>query len=256
MLVFWAASIAFALQLKTLLTPGNYPVGSDPSFDISVAIFFFVLCLLGAVLAWRGLLDGQNKLEGRVRNLVNFTTFVNVGLLLIAFVTGGLLYSANSAFVSGYRPLVIDEPRPDYSYPAFPTPFDLTPTPTDAPGAALLSGNILSTLDGLRIGEISISLSTTGDTIEYIQLYIYRITCQVQQAGSFTAYAVDDSKALIRGPIHLQDGDFFAAQGVASIQGVFASPQSAHGSLYLRYTDPTTNQSCDLGSFTWSASPV
>jgi len=255
-LMFWAASIAFALQMKTLLTPGNYPIGSDPSFDISVAALFCVLCLLGAVLIWRGLLDGQNKLEGRVRNLVNFATFVNVGLLAIVFVTGGLLFSANSAFVLGYKPFVIDEPRPDYSFPAFPTPFDPQPTPTDAPGAGLLSGNILSTLDGLRIGEISISLSPTGDTIETIQLHIYRITCRVQQAGSFTAYAVDDSKPLIRGPIRIQDGNFFAAQGIASIQGIFASPQSAHGSLYLRYTDPATHQSCDLGSFTWSASPV
>jgi hypothetical protein len=255
-LVLWVASIAFALQLKTLLTPGNYPIGSDPSFDISVAIFLFVLCLVGAVLIWRGLLDSQNKLEGRVKGFVNFATFVSVGLLVITFVTGGLLSSANNAFVLGYRPLIIDEPRPDYSFTPFPTPFDMTPTPTDAPGAALLSGNILSTLDGLRIGQISISLSSTGDTIEYIQLHIFRITCQVQQGGVVTAYAVDDSKPLIRGPISLQDGNFFAAQGAASIQGIFASPQSAHGSLYLRYTDPATNLSCDLGSFTWSAGPV
>ncbi len=215
-----------------------------------------MLCLFGVVLIWRGLLDGQNKLKGRARNLINFATFLSVGLLLIAFVTGGLLFSASSTFTRSYRPLVIDEPRPDYSFTPFPTPFDLTATPTDVPGALLLSGNILSTLDGYRTGEISISVSSTGDTIEYIQIYIFRATCQVQQGGAYHTDAVDESKPLIRGPLPLQDGSFFAAQGAASIQGVFASPQSVHGSLFLRYTDPATHQSCDLGSFTWSAGPV
>jgi hypothetical protein len=256
MLLLWAASIALAFQLQALLTPGNYPIGSDPSFYICVAVFFFVLCVLGALLIWRGLLDGQNRLESRTRNIVNFATYISVGLLVIVFVSGSILFSANRAFLRDYQPLVADEPRPDYSFPVFPTPFDPQPTPTDVPGAPLLSGNLLSTLDGLRIGDISISLSPAGDIIEYIQLHIYRITCRVQTAGSFTEYAVDENKQLIRGPIRLQNRNFYVAQGSASIQGIFGSPQSAHGSLYLHFTDPSSNQSCDFGSFTWSASPI
>jgi hypothetical protein len=254
--VLWAGSITLALQLKALFTPSNYPIGSDPSFDICVAIFLFILCLLGAVLIYRGVLDDQNKLLGNRRTLVNLATYVSAGLLVVVFTSGALLFSANSAFLRGYRPLVIDEPRPDYSFPAFPTPFDPQPTPTDVPGATLLSGNLISTIDGLRVGEISFSISPAGDAIEYIQLHIYRGLCQVPQDGTFTAYAVDDSKPLIRGPITLQDGNFSVDQGVASIQGVFGSSQSAHGSLYLHYSNPAGGQSCDFGSFTWSVTRV
>jgi hypothetical protein len=255
-LVLWTASIAFALQLKTLLTPANYPVGSDPSFDICLAAFLFILCLFGMVLIWRGILDGQNQWVSRIRNLVNFATYMCVGLLVVVFASGALLFSANSAFIHGYRPLVIDEPRPDYSFPTFPTPYDPRPTPTDAPGAILLSGNILSTLDGLRVGNISLSLSPDGDTIEYILIYMYRGVCQVQQSGSFTAYAVDDSKLLVHGPIQIVDRDFYVAQSGAAIQGISGSSKSAHGSLYLTYTDSASSQSCSFGSFTWSVSPV
>jgi hypothetical protein len=255
-ILLWGGSIAFALKIKTLLTPSNYPLGSDPSFDIVIAAFFFLLCPLGALLTWRGILDRERRWEGKVRRNINFATFATIGLLILVLINGGLLLSANLTFLRQYQPSSIDEPRPDYSFPAFPTPFESQPTPTDVPGAKFLVGSILSSMDSLRVGQLSISLSPTDGTIASIQFYIYRIRCSLQSGGTVTNYAVDASKLLMRGPIQVQDGDFYASQGPATLHGILADSDQAHGTLSLRYADPATGQACDLGSFYWSAAPV
>ena len=150
---------------------------------------------------------------------------------------------------------MVDEPRPDYSYPEFPAPISLQPTPTFDPAAHELTGYITSAMDGLRVGEISLSFSAGGDTLDTIQLHIYRITCSVQTDNSVTVYAVDDSKPVIQGPIPLAGTDFYVDQAPAVIHGVFIFPDDAHGTLYLRYADPVSQTDCDLGNFDWTAAP-
>jgi hypothetical protein len=255
-ILLWSGSIALALQLKKLLTPGNYPIGIDPSFDISVAAFLLILCLLGLLFIYYGIQEQQNQLDEKSGRFLNLATYGMVGLLVLVFVTSGLLFSANLAFSHQNTSISIDEPRPDYSYLTFPTPFDSRLTPTDVTNAVLLSGPILSTMDGLRVGDISFSVSSNYQTIYTITVYTYRIKCSLQTGGTITTYAVDATKSLIRGPGQVTEDSFFIAQGVASIHGILVSSGQAHGALYLNYSDPASNRSCDLGSFTFTASPV
>ena len=255
MLLIWSASIILALEIKTLLTPGNFPVGTDPSFDITVAAFCIVLCLLGILLLWRGILEREHRLEIKFELYLNSATIFTVVLLCVVFVIGGLIFSANNAFSANYKLLLRDEPRPDYSLPAFPTPLVAQPTPTYDPGAKYLAGPIKSAMDGLRVGDFWISMSPAGDTIYSIQVYIHRIVCNVQDGASVTTFAVDKSEQLIAGPIQiLEDKSFYAGQDMASIHGIAGALDQAYGTIHLRFTDPANpNYTCDLGSFDWTA---
>src|SRR5512143_1397648 len=108
-LIIWGASIAFALQLKTLLTPGRYPVGSDPSFDILMAAICFILVLLGVVLLWRGIREVEGLPGGRLSQYLTIAALINIGLLIFVLVVAGLIFSANRAFAIQDQPLTRDE---------------------------------------------------------------------------------------------------------------------------------------------------
>jgi hypothetical protein len=255
MLLIWSASIILALEIKTLLTPGNFPIGSDPSFDITLAAFCIVLCLLGALLLWRGILEREHRLEIKFERYLNVATIFTVVLLCFVFAIVGLIFSANIAFSTAYKPLLRDRPRPDYSMPAFPTPLAAQPTPTYDPSAKYMAGPIKSAMDGLRVGDIWISMSPEGETIHSIQVYIHRIECSVQEGTSVTTFAVDKSEQLIAGPIQiLDDKSFYAGQEMAAIHGIAGELDQAFGTIHLRFTDPANkNHTCDLGSFDWTA---
>lgn len=255
MFLIWSASIILALEIKTLLTPGNFPVGTDPSFDITLAAFCIVVVFLGGLLLWGGILEREHRLEIKFARYLNNAIIVTVVLLCVVFVTGGLIFSANMAFAAEYTPQLRDEPRPDYSMPAFPTPLAVQPTPTYDPGAKYLAGPIKSAMDGLRVGDIWISRSPAGDTIYSIQVYTHRIECSVQDGTSGATFAVDKSEQLIAGPIQiLDDKSFYAGQDMASIHGIAGAPDQAYGTVHLRFTDPANiNHTCDLGSFDWTA---
>ncbi len=252
-LIIWGASIAFALQLKTLLTPKPTGVVYDPSFDLIVAVLCVIVVLLGVILVWRGIREVEAQPEGQVSNYLNIATAINVGLLIFVLAIAGLIFSANRAFASQDQPLLRDEPAPDYSVPAFPTPALPQPTPTHDPVSVYLAGPIISNFSGLRVGNIWISASKTDNSINYVEVYTNRIECRVQQGSSVSTFAIDNSQQLIPGPIQNQDGNFYAAQPMAVIQGVMITTESAYGTVYLHYTDPSTNRSCDLGSFNWTA---
>ena len=250
-LLLWPGSIALALQIKTLL---NEPAGVDPSFDLSLAAFFLFLSLLGAVLDWRFFMSRAGKMTAALSRIGNTATVSLIVILVVNLGTLILLFSANSAFFRGYHPLVLDEPSPDYSLPVFPTPVNPLPTPTFDPGVIYISGNIISSLDGFRIGEITLNMSPSYDVVNSIQLHIFRIPCTVQQNGQNSTYAVDASKPFLDGPFQVQNQNFYVNQSIAVIHGVVDSPEDIHGTIYLHYTDPSNNQSCDIGNATWDAS--
>ncbi len=252
-LILWGASIAFALQLKTLLSPKGIGVVYDPSFDILVAVLCFILVLLGVILVWRGIREVEALPEGQFSGYLNIATAINIGLLIFIMAIAGLIFSANRAFAVQDSPLLRDEPAPDNSVPAFPTPAQPQPTPTHNPVSVYLAGPIISNFSGLRVGNIWISASKADNSINYVQVYTNRIECRVQQGNTVSTFAIDDSQQLISGPIQNQDGNFYAAQPQAVIQGVMITTASAYGTVTLHYTDPSTNQNCDLGSFNWSA---
>ncbi len=252
-LIIWGASIAFALQLKTLLTPNTGNVLYDPSFDIMVAVLCVILVLLGVILLWRGIREVEAPAENKFSKFLNIAAAINIGLLILAIAIAGLIFSANRAFANQYQPLLRDEPAPDFSVPAFPTPAFPQPTPTYSPTSAYLAGPILSNFSGLRVGNIWISANKTDNSINFIQVYTNRIACRVQQGNSVSTFAIDTSQQLIAGPIQNQDGNFYAAQPQAVVQGYMVTTASAYGTVYLHYTDPATNRSCDLGSFNWTA---
>lgn len=252
--IIWGASIALALQLRTLFTPGRFPIGVDPSFDILVAVFCFIILVLGALILWRGIREIQGMPEGKYGKYITMATMINLGLLFFVFAIGGLVFSANRAFAAQNTPLVRDETVPDYSYQEFPTPA-VQPTPSFDPQAVFLAGNIISNIDGFRVGTIWVSASKAGDKINYIQVFTNRITCTVQDGSTMTNFAINQSQQLIGGPIQVQDGDFYAAQNMAVIHGVMVTTAQAYGTVYLHYIDPATNRSCDLGSFSWTATP-
>jgi hypothetical protein len=251
--LFWAASIGLALDLQTLLTPGNFPIGSDPSFDISLAAFCFLVCLLGAVFTWRGTLMEEGNLRGKIAKNINTATIFLGVFLVFVFIAGGLLYSANSAFAAQFKPFLLSEPRPDYNVPDFPTPILPQPTPTYDPAAKYLAGPITSAMDGLKVGSIWIGMSPGGETVHYIQIYLDPIVCSVQTGGSVASFAVNQSQQLLDGPIQVQNGNFYASQDMAVLHGIIVSSTEAHGTLYLHYIDPASRRSCDLGNFDWDA---
>ena len=253
--VIWGSSIALALQLKTLLTPGRFPIGVDPSFDILVAVFCFIILVLGILILWRGIREVEGMPEGKFISYINVATMINLGLLIIVFATGVLIFSANRAFAAQNVPVVRDEPVPDYSFQDFPTPAVPQPTPTFKPGDVFLAGNIISPIDGLRVGTIWISASKTNTTINYIQVFTNRITCSVQNGASVSIFAINTSQQMLGGPIQVQDGDFYATQDMAVIHGIMVTTAQAYGTVYLHFTDPATKRSCDLGSFSWTATP-
>ncbi len=252
-LIIWGASIAFALQLKTLLTPKAIGVVYDPSFDILVAGVCLIVVLLGVILTWRGIRELQDLPDGRFSGYLNVATAINVGLLIFVVAIAGLILSANRAFTSQVQPNLRDEPAPELSMPAFPTPALPGPTPTFNPVSGYLAGPLISNFSGLRVGNIWISANKTDNSINFIQVYTNRIECRVQQGNTVSTFAVDQSQQIIPGPIQNQDGNFYAAQPMAVIQGIMITPASAYGTVYLHFTDPATNRSCDLGSFNWSA---
>ncbi len=251
-LLAWVASIALALQIRALL---NFPAGLDPSFDYALASLFLLIFLMGALMIGRSVIETVFKpLRQRLR-YANMAMVVVIILLIVNIGTCLLLFSANSAFLKGYRTIVIDEPRPDNSFLTFPTPANPGPTPTYNPEAAYLSGNIISSLDGFRIGQITLNFSNSFSVINSIQLFIFNIPCVVQQNGQDSTYAVEESKPFIPGPFQVQNQDFFINQEIAVIHGVVASPQDVHGTIYLHFVDPSNGQSCDIGNATWQTSP-
>ncbi len=253
-LIIWGASIAFALQLKTLTTPGKYPVGTDPSFDILVAALCVVVVLLGIILLWRGIREVEGRPGGRYSQYLTIAAAINFGLLILVLVVAGLVFSANRAFAIQDQPVLRDEPAPDTSMSAFPTPAQLQPTPTYNPGAIYLAGPVIDHFSQLRVGNIWISASKSDNSINYIQVYTNRVECHVQQGSSVSTYAVNLSQQLVSGPIQRdQNGNFYASQDMVVIQGVMGSTTSAYGTVYVHYIDPATNRSCDLGAFTWTA---
>jgi hypothetical protein len=253
-LIIWGASIAFALQLKTISTAGKNQVDYDPSFDYTVAALCFILVLLGIVFLWRGLREMEGLPGGRFSKSLTIAAAINMGLILFVLVVAGLIYSANRAFITQNQPLVRDEPAPDYSMPAFPTPALLQPTPTFDPSAAYLSGPILSYFSGLRVGSMWISASKSDNTINFMQVDFNRIECHIEEGNTVSTYAIDKSQLVIRGPIQKeQDNSFYAAQNAGVVQGIMGSTASAYGTVSVHYVDPATNRSCDLGTFTWTA---
>ena len=249
--LIWIGSIGVAVKLVNLL---NEPAGYDPSFDMTLAAFFLLVGLGGIFILIRNYLWRAGKLEGSIKRIVNSSLIAISILLVLAVVTGVFLVSANSAFLRGYQPVVLDEPRPDYSMPVFPTPANPQPTSTYNPSDLHLAGNILSSMDGYRIGEIALDLSPDAPVVESIELYIFRVTCTTQQGSQVETFAVNEAKPFIWGPIQIQAQSFYVDQGVAIIHGyVNSSSSGAYGTLYLRYTDPTTSQSCDLGTSSWTA---
>ncbi len=254
-LIIWGASIAFTLQLKTLLTPGRYSVGSDPSFDILVAVLCFVVVLLGILLLWRGIREVEGLPGGKLSKYITIAAAINVGLIILVLVIAGLVFSGNRAFATQYQVVLRDEPAPDTSMPAFPTPLIPQPTPTYNPASVFLSGPLTSHFDGLRVGNIWISASKSDNVINYIQVYTNRLDCRVQQGNAVSTFAVNQGQQLVSGPIQRDpNGNFYAAQDMVVIQGVMGSTSSAYGTVYVHYIDPTTNRSCDLGAFAWTAS--
>ena len=254
--IAWVASIGLAVQLKTLLTPGNYPIGRDPSLDITAAVFFGLLAILGGVLAWGGWMEKNRSIGpnlGRILNGVTIVTGIFLGLVAVITV---LLFSANLAFMRQYIPSFIDEPKPDYSYPNFPAPVDLQPTPVYDPNSINLSGPILSSLDGLRVGQVLISLAADMTQIETILIQVNRISCNVQQDGKVTTYAVDQNKILVRGPVLLQDDSFYTSQMGTAVHGIITQNGQAHGTIYLQYINSAGRRTCDLGNFEWSAALI
>ncbi len=254
LLAIWIGSIGLTLEIKNLLTPGSIPADIDPSFNISLVAFCILLCLLGALIAWRGVLESDRRLEETKRRVLNIATMAVTVLLSLAFILTALTFSANNAFARQYQPVVLDRPRPDYSLPDFPTPAVPQPTPTFDPQAKYFAGPITSAMDGLRVGNVWVSMAPTGQSIYSIQVYMERIECSFQGAGSVTTHAVDASQQVIGGPIQIQeDGTFFGGQATAVVHGAVASSNEVHGTLYLRYVDPASQQACDLGNFDWDA---
>jgi hypothetical protein len=253
-LLIWAATILLTLELKTLLTPGNFPVGTDPSADLVAVAFCVEVAVLGALLLWGGVLEREKRMEIKFARFLNTATILTAAFLCITFISVAVLFAANKAFAAGYQPILRDEPAPDYSVPAFSTPLPSQPTPTYNPTSAFLAGPIKSALDSLRVGDIWISLTPNMDSINFIQVYMNRIQCNVQDGAPAGIFAVDKSEQLVNGPIPIQDDrTFFAAQDMAVFHGIIGTLDQGYGSVYLRYTDPVTNRTCDLGSFDWTA---
>ena len=249
----WAASIGLALEIKNLTTPANYPVGSDPSGDIAIAAFCFFLILLGWLLAYRGNLARSGQFSAKASRTVNLAILVAILALAISGVAGVLINSANIAATRQYQAYVPSRPRPDFSFPPFPTPALPQATPTHNPSAKYQAGPLLYALDGLKAGDIWVSLSPDGRTVNSVQAYLERIECSVQDGAQVTTYAVDTSEQLISGPIPVQNEAFFGAEGGAVVHGVVASADETHGTLYLDYTDPASGRTCDLGNFIWTS---
>jgi hypothetical protein len=253
-LLIWVASIGLALQLKNLLTPSNYPVGTDPSFDMSVAAFCILAVILGGLLLWHGIAEREKRMEARLEKLINTATIFICMLLVINFLSGVLLFSANRSFAASYTPLLRDEPAPDDAMPTFAVPIAAKPTPTFDPTSKFMAGPVKSAFSGLRVGDIWISLTPSRDTVRFVQVYMDRIQCNVQDGLTSGFFAVGKSEQLISGPFQiLGDRTFFGAQDMAVIHGIIGTLDQGYGTVYLHYKDPTTNRTCDLGSFDWTA---
>lgn len=254
--VSWIASITLALQIKKLLTSSNYPQGTDPSFDEVLAFLFLLLFIFGLWLALRTWLDSRNRLSDSLHNTFRTIGLCIVVLFVLSIIIEVFLVSAGLAFAKNAQPLVVNEPSPSDSLVAFPTPINLEPTPAYDPAALFMSGNITSALDGLRVGDMSVNVAASGQSIESIQVHLFRIACTIQSAQGTQTEAVDEHKLYIEGPIPVNEGSFFASQNQVVIHGVFSSSTSLHGTLYLSYTDPQNQQTCDLGNFDWEVNPL
>ena len=257
LLLAWVASICLALELKTLLTPGNFPPGTDSSFNISLAAVCLAATAFGVVLWLRGSQEAALRDHARSKTIHNFALGAVGVILVMSAVTSFLLYSANLAFLRDYKPLtaeqlLADAPRPDYSYSTFPTPIAAQPTPTYNPVSSFMAGSV-KTVDGLRAGTIWISLTPDKTTVNFVQVFMQRILCHASNTPG-GLLAVDQSEELINGPTPLEaNNTFFMAQDMAVVQGVVSPLGQASGTVYLRYADPATNSACDLGSYDWSA---
>jgi len=253
-LLIWISSIGLALELKTLLTPGNFPVGTDPSFDLTVAAFCFLATVLGSLVLWYGIEEIEKRIEDIRQQWINaFALFISV-LLVVDFISGALILSAHLSFEADYHPTLLNEPTPDYSMPAFAVPISTRPTPTFDPTSRFMSGPIKSALDGMRVGDIWISLTPNRDAVRFVQVFMNRIQCNEQDAAGSSTLAIDPSEQLLSGPFQIQeDRTFFDAQDMAVIHGIIGTLDQGVGTVYLRYKDPGTNRTCDLGSFEWAA---
>jgi hypothetical protein len=253
-LLIWASSIGLALQLKTLFTPGNYPVGTDPSFDMSVAFFCFLALVLGSLTLWHGIGEREKRMEPGLEKLINTTSIFICALLAFNFITGAVLFSANLEFAASYVPSLRYEPTPDDAMATFAVPVAAHPTPTFDPTSKFMAGPVKSALSGLRVGDIWISLTPNRDAVRFVQVFMNRIQCNAQNGTTSGTFAVGESEQLINGPFQIQeDRTFFGAQDMAVIHGIIGTLDQGYGTIYLRYKDPATSRTCDLGSFEWTA---
>ncbi len=253
LVVLWIASLAFVLEILNLTVVKKFQVSSDPSLEMIIAAFCLLLTLLGALLIWRGDRENDGRPKDRTQRYLNLATVATILALAITTCSGGLVFSANRAFLAQQTTYIRPAPQPDYSLTVFPTPNSPQPTPTFDPAGKYLAGTLIGSIDHLSVGSIWISESPDDQAINYVQLTIQPVECTVQQNGLPYTFAVKDSQPWIDGPLRVQNGIFYANLDTTIIHGEIVSPEEIMGTLYLRYTDPKTGQSCDLGTFEYDA---
>ncbi len=253
LVMLWIASLAFILEILNLTLVKKFQISSDPSLEMLIAAFCLLLSLLGALLIWRGERERDNRPKDRTQRYVNIATLVTVLALAIVFCSGGLVFSANRAFLAQQSTYIRPAPRPDFSLTLFPTPMSSQPTPTFDPAGKYLAGALVGSIDHLRVGDIWISETPDDQAINYIQFTIQAVECTVQQNGLPFTFAVDQSAPIVYGPLRVRNGNFYANLDTTVVRGVIISPEEIMGTLYMRYTDPKTGQSCDLGTFEYDA---
>jgi hypothetical protein len=214
------------------------------------------LALLGGLFLIRSRREWRPN--DKIIGYVNIATVVTVVLLGIVFCSGGMIYSANRYYQSQQSQYVRPAPRPDYSLPVFPVPTITRSTPTYDPNGKYLAGRVVGSIDHLRVGDVSISQSPSSQKVLYIQFSLQAVECLSEKNNGLTTYAIDESRVLVLAPpsgglMTAPDGRIYASQPDAVVQGKVISPEEIMGTVYLRFTDSTTHQTCDLGTFEWDA---
>ncbi len=130
LVVLWIASLAFILEILNLTVVKKFQVSSDPSLEMLIAAFCLLLSLLGGLLIWRGERERDNRPKDRFHRYMNIATVATILALAIVFCSGGLVFSANRAFLAQQSTYIRPAPRPDFSLTVFPTPISPRPTPT------------------------------------------------------------------------------------------------------------------------------
>ncbi len=249
LVVLWVASLAFLLEVVNLAVVKKFQIDFDPSFEILVAAFCFFATLLGGLLLWRGRRDDTLQPPGPTDRYLNMATVAICTILVLVSISGSIVYSSNQAFLRQETTYVRPAPRPDFNLGNFPTPGSPQPTPTFDPHGKFLSGSLLGSIDHLRVGDIQISASPDNSTIYYVQFNLQPVECLVDQNGTLTTFAVDKSRPLVNGPLHVTQGTFYANQADGVVMGKIISDTEMMGTAYLHYSDPSSGRSCDLGTF-------